>query len=92
MNGSEAGEGVSREARQEQGLSWQEYADRLSEYLARLDELVAADLVILGGGGSEDSEQFLPLLRTRARVVAATLENSAGMVGAALAAASRATR
>jgi polyphosphate glucokinase len=56
----------------------------LNEYLDRIDSLIWPDLVILGGGVSKRADKFLPLLDVRPPVVAATLRNEAGIVGAAV--------
>jgi polyphosphate glucokinase len=67
-------------------LTWSAWAERLDEYLRRIEALLWPDLFILGGGVSRDHEQFIHRLTTRTPVVPATLFNSAGIVGAALAA------
>ena len=71
-----------------QSLSWETWSERLNAYLARLECLIAPDLIILGGGISRDHVKFLPRLRARAELVPAQLFNDAGIVGAALATAS----
>jgi polyphosphate glucokinase len=68
-------------------LSWKKFAGRVEQYLRTLDALMWPDLVIIGGGASKKAEKFLPLIDVRPEVVAATLQNEAGIVGAALAAA-----
>ena len=75
--------------KEDKGLSWEEWAERLNEYLASLEALLWPDLLILGGGVSKRAKKFIPLLSTRAPVVPARLENRAGIVGAALMAAAR---
>ena len=42
------------------------------------------DLFVVGGGVSRKSEKFLPLLDLRTPIVPATLENAAGIIGAAV--------
>jgi polyphosphate glucokinase len=74
---------ASAGARERKGLSYQQWAPLLNEYLDRVDALVWPDLVILGGGVSKRADKFLPLLDVRPKVVAATLRNEAGIVGAA---------
>ena len=44
------------------------------------------DLIIIGGGVSKKADKFLPLLTVETEVVAAQMENEAGIVGAAVAA------
>jgi len=68
-----------------QDLSWETWSERLNAYLARLECLIAPDLIILGGGISRDHVEFFPRLRARAELVPAQLFNDAGIVGAALA-------
>ena len=67
-------------------LTWRAWSTRLNAYLARLESLLSPDLIILGGGISQDHGKFLPRLRARAELVPAQLYNDAGIVGAALAA------
>ena len=86
MNGMEAEHYASDLARKEENLDWNEWAGRVNEYLNLLEALFSPDLFVLGGGVSKKHREFLPLLRTQARVVPAQLLNEAGIVGAALAA------
>jgi polyphosphate glucokinase len=69
-----------------QKLTWKKWSKRVNAYLARLESLVSPDSIIIGGGVSKDHEEFIPLLRSSAEIVAATLLNEAGIVGAAVAA------
>ena len=71
--------------REREHLSWAKWAKRVSEYLEYLEALFWPDLFVLGGGVSTSADKFLPKLRCRTPVVAAQLENRAGIVGAALA-------
>ncbi|XRQ14217.1 polyphosphate--glucose phosphotransferase [Actinomadura welshii] len=88
VNGVDAELRASAKARDEEGLSWAKWAVRLSEYMARLEALISPSLIIVSGGVSKRSEQFLPLIKgVQAEIVAARLVNNAGIVGAALTAA-----
>jgi len=73
-------------ARKLEKLSWKKWAERLDEYLHRLEHLIWPDLFILGGGVIKNHEKFIPLLTVEADVLPAGLLNEAGTVGAALAA------
>jgi polyphosphate glucokinase len=42
------------------------------------------DLLVVGGGVSKDSDQFLPLLDLRTPIIPAGLKNKAGIIGAAV--------
>lgn len=73
--------------RERDELSWERWARRLTEYFKVLEALLWPDLIIVGGGVSRKHEQFLPLVRTRAELLPARFLNSAGLIGAAIAAA-----
>jgi polyphosphate glucokinase len=77
---------ASDHARDAEGLSWEKWAGRVQEYLDWLEKLLCPRLFIIGGGVSKKAEKFLPLVRINTPVVPATLQNDAGIVGAALAA------
>jgi len=83
--GKDAEKLAAASVRKRDGLGWKVWAKRLDAYLARLESLIALDLIIIGGGISKDNAHFLPRLRARAQVVPAQLLNDAGIVGAALA-------
>ena len=73
--------------REEENLSWKQWAERLDGYFEMLDRLFSPDLVIVGGGVSKKADKFLPLLTVKTDIVPAQLLNEAGIVGAAVAAA-----
>jgi polyphosphate glucokinase len=75
---------ASELVREREKLSWKKWAKRVSAYLEYLETLMWPDLYVLGGGVSKEPDKFLPHLECRTRVVAAQLENRAGIVGAAL--------
>ena len=77
---------ASERMRGEEDLGWDEWAERVNEYLAMVEALFSPDLFILGGGVSKKHGKFLPLLDTLAPVVPAELRNEAGIIGAAVAA------
>jgi polyphosphate glucokinase len=89
LRSKEAEARAAARVRDEENLSWKKWAARVNEYLNRIEGLLSPDLMIIGGGVSKRSAEFLPLLETRARIVPARLRNDAGIVGAALAAANR---
>jgi polyphosphate glucokinase len=87
IDGKDAEAMAADSARERKGLSWKKYAERVEKYLRRLDALLWPDLIILGGGASKKADKLLPHIDVRPEVVAATLLNEAGIVGAAIAAA-----
>ncbi|URM89811.1 ROK family protein [Streptomyces sp. MRC013] len=90
LNGEEAERRASTRAKEDEDLDWPEWAHRVREYLAHLEMLFSPELFVVGGGVSRKAERFLPLLDgVRAEIVPAQLQNNAGIVGAAMAAAAR---
>lgn len=77
---------ASDAARKNLKLTWEEWASRFNEYLQLVEDLLWPDMIILGGGVSKKEDNFLKMLKTRAKVVTAQYLNEAGIVGAALAA------
>ncbi|MGI5357159.1 polyphosphate--glucose phosphotransferase [Streptomyces sp. CA-252508] len=90
LDGHEAEKRASTKAKEDKDLSWEEWAHRVRKYLAHLEMLFSPELFIVGGGVSRKAEKFVPLLTdVRAEIVPAELQNNAGIVGGAMAAAAR---
>ncbi len=88
IRGKDAERRASEHAKVTHGWGWTEWTDRVSEYLQRMEALLSPHLIIVGGGISKEGDKWIPMLAgVRARIVAATLHNDAGIVGAAMAAA-----
>ncbi len=87
VNGIEAERHASARVRTVEGLSWEQWAGRVNDYLDAINRLFWPELIVIGGGVSDNYAHFGPLLRSRARLVPAQLGPAAGVVGAALAAA-----
>ena len=85
MNGRDAETQAAERVRVQSNLSWKKWAKRLDDYLERLEFYLRPDLIILGGGASQDADRFIPRLNRQAEIVPAALLNDAGIVGAALA-------
>lgn len=83
LDGHDAETQAAGSVREEEGLSWEDWAERLQRYYAHIEDLMWPDLIIVGGGISKKSEKFLPLLHLRAPIVPAQLRNDAGIIGAA---------
>jgi polyphosphate glucokinase len=67
-----------------EGLSWEEYAERLTTYYRTVEKLFSPDLLVVGGGVSKDSAEFLHLVKISTEIIPATLRNRAGIIGAAV--------
>lgn len=70
-------------AMEREGLTFEQWADRLQKYYSKLIALFSPDLIIVGGGISKQHEEFLPLLKLDCEIVPASKRNNAGILGAA---------
>ena len=88
LHGKDAEKHASSAAKEEHDWGWHHWAERLDDYFAMVEQLFSPQLIIIGGGVSRKADKFLPLLKPlRAEIVPAQLQNDAGIVGAAMAAA-----
>jgi polyphosphate glucokinase len=87
VDGHDAEKKAAASIKDNEGLSYPQWAKRVNRYLTVLENLVWPDLFIVGGGVSRKSEKWVPLLDIRTPVKVASLQNNAGIVGAAAAAA-----
>ena len=87
LKGWDAETYASDAARKREDLGWKAFARRFNEYLEAIERALWPDLIVIGGGASKKEEKFLKRLEARADIVPAELLNTAGLAGAALAAA-----
>ena len=80
---------ASARVKKEKELTWKKWAKRFQKYLHMLEFLFAPDAIIVGGGVSRPAKirEYAKYLNTNAELLFATLENEAGIIGAACAAA-----
>ena len=83
IDGHDAEDRAASVIRDDENLSWAQWAERLQRYYSHVEDLLWPDLIVVGGGVSKKADKFLPLLHLRAPIVAAALANSAGIIGAA---------
>ena len=83
IDGFDAETRAASSVKDKEGLSYPEWAERLQRYYSHVEALLWPDLFVVGGGVSKDADQFLPLLRLKTPIVPATLQNKAGIIGAA---------
>jgi polyphosphate glucokinase len=86
MRGADAEEWASARVRTAENLDFPAWIARVNEYLGRLHALFWPDVFILGGAVSERFDEFAPLLKSEADIRPAQFGNTAGVMGAALAA------
>ncbi|MET8111927.1 polyphosphate--glucose phosphotransferase [Streptomyces prasinus] len=88
LHGHEAEKRASSKAREDHDLTWEHWAHRVQKYLAHVEMLFSPELFVIGGGVSRKSEKFLHHIQgIKAEIVPAQLQNNAGIVGAAMRAA-----
>lgn len=86
LDGRDAEDRAAASAKEQEGLSYKQWAKRVQRYLSHLETLFTPDLFVVGGGVSKNADRWVPLLDLRTPVKPAELLNNAGIVGAALAA------
>lgn len=84
MYGDCAEKYASNFARKKLDLSINDWTSRFNEYIEYVEDLISPDLIIFGGGISKSFNEFKHLLKSRAKLVPAKLENDAGIIGASL--------
>jgi polyphosphate glucokinase len=89
LDGHVAESRAAAAAKVREGLSYPDWAARVSRYLGHVERLFSPDLFVLGGGISADADRWVPLLQIATPVRVARLRNDAGVVGAAVAALER---
>lgn len=88
LHGHEAEKRASSKAKEDHELTWEHWARRVQKYLAHVEMLFSPELIVIGGGVSRKSDRFLHHIHgIKAEVVPAQLQNNAGIVGAAMRAA-----
>ena len=90
MRGMDAEKWASAHVRTALKLDFPAWCARVNEYLDRLNALLWPDVFIIGGAVTEHFAEFAPLLKSEAEIRVAHFAGQAGVVGAALAAASEA--
>lgn len=86
MHGMDAEHYAAGRIQEEDGMSYEDWGDRVNEYLNYVQRLFWPDLIIAGGGISKDWDSWSGRLSVPTKVVPAELRNDAGIVGAAVAA------
>lgn len=84
IDGTDAEHRASNAAREREGLSFEQWAVRLTRYFSHLEKLFSPELFVVGGGVSKQHSEFFPLITIDTPLQPATLLNNAGIVGGAL--------
>jgi polyphosphate glucokinase len=86
VGGKEAEQRAASSVKEKNDWSYEKWAKQVTRVLVAIENAIWPDLFIAGGGISRKADKWLPLLENRTPVVAAALLNTAGIVGAAMAA------
>lgn len=86
VGGREAEQRAASSVKDRNEWSYERWAKEVTKVLVAIENAMWPDLFIAGGGISRKADKWLPLLENRTPVVAAALLNTAGIVGAAMAA------
>jgi polyphosphate glucokinase len=90
VDGREAEHRAASSVKDRKEWSWERWTLEVTKVLVAVENAIWPDLIIVGGGVSRKADKWVPLLRNRTPVVAAALQNSAGIVGAAMSSATEA--
>ena len=86
VDGKEAEHRAASSVKEKKDWSYERWTEEVTKVLVAIENAIWPDLFIAGGGISRKAEKWVPLLKNRTPVVAAALQNTAGIVGAAMAA------
>ena len=86
VEGMEAEHRAASSIKEKNNWSYRRWSVEVTKVLTAIENAIWPDLFIAGGGISRKADKWLPLLTNRTPVVAAVLQNTAGIVGAAMAA------
>jgi polyphosphate glucokinase len=85
VGGKEAEHRAASSVKERKEWSYERWTQEVTKVLVTVENAIWPDLFIAGGGISRKADKWIPLLKNRTPVVAATLLNTAGIVGAAMA-------
>jgi polyphosphate glucokinase len=86
VGGMEAEHRAASSIKEKNDWSYKRWSKEVTAVLVAIENAIWPDLFIAGGGISRKADKWIPLLECRTAVVAAALQNTAGIVGAAMAA------
>jgi len=84
LDGPDVEKRAAASARERDGLSWEQWGDRVDHYLRHVVMLFSPELIIIGGGASKKPDKWIHRVDPGCEVAIATMANNAGIAGAAL--------
>jgi polyphosphate glucokinase len=86
VGGKEAEHRAASSVKDRKEWSYERWTQEVTKVLVAIENAIWPDLFIAGGGISRKADKWIPMLKNRTPVVGASLQNTAGIVGAAMAA------
>ncbi|MGU3500455.1 polyphosphate--glucose phosphotransferase [Mycobacterium sp. C31M] len=86
VGGKEAEHRAASSVKERKEWNYQRWTEEVTKVLVTVENAIWPDLFIAGGGISRKADRWIPMLKNRTPVVPAALLNTAGIVGAAMAA------
>lgn len=86
VGGKEAEHRAASSVKERKDWSYARWTEEVTKVLIMIENAIWPDLFIVGGGISRKADKWIPMLENRTPVVGAALQNTAGIVGAAMAA------
>ncbi|BBZ34161.1 polyphosphate--glucose phosphotransferase [Mycolicibacterium confluentis] len=86
VDGKEAEHRAASSVKERKAWTYERWTKEVTKVLVAVENAIWPELIIVGGGISRKADKWVPLLTNRTPVVAAALQNTAGIVGAAMAA------
>ena len=86
VGGMEAEHRAASSVKERHKWSYKKWTREVTRVLVVIENAIWPDLFIAGGGISRKADRWIPMLENRTPVVASALQNTAGIVGAAVAA------
>ncbi|MDF2825382.1 MAG: Polyphosphate glucokinase [Mycobacterium sp.] len=86
VGGKEAEHRAASSVKERKDWTYERWTKEVTRVLIAIENAIWPDLFIAGGGISRKADKWVHLLENRTPVVAAALQNTAGIVGAAMAA------
>lgn len=75
---------ASNTARERNKMSWKAWGLQFNHFMQHLQFIFSPDLIILGGGLSKRWSDFKSQIKVKVKVIPASLQNHAGIIGAAV--------
>ena len=74
---------ASSAIRENEELGYKKWAKRLTKYFSLIEKYFSPSLIVIGGGVSRKSDNFVPFIDIDTPIIPAKLRNEAGIIGAA---------